>query len=73
MWWESRETRQIFPNSESMRLFSAWMTRMKLGRKRIPDTMLAATYLSNEIPSIITSNIRDFDVFGAFEVIVPGS
>ncbi len=72
-WWEAKETVQVFPNAESLRLFSAWMTRFELGRKRILDTLLAATYLSNDILSVMTSNLRDFQIFEVFEVIVPTS
>lgn len=72
-WWEAKETVQVFPNAETMRLFSAWMTRFALGRKRILDTLLAATYLSNDISSVMTSNLRDFHIFEVFEVIVPAS
>jgi predicted nucleic acid-binding protein len=71
LWWESKETRQIFPNAESMRLFSNWMTTIPLGRKRILDTMLAATFHANDIRSVITSNVRDFTVFGVFDIIRP--
>lgn len=71
LWWESREIKQVFPDAEAMRLFADWMVRFRLGRKRIPGTMLAATYSANDIHSVITSNARDFDIYEAFEVMVP--
>jgi hypothetical protein len=33
--------------------------------------MLAATYFSNGVRSIVTTNARDFAVFGCFEIVFP--
>ena len=41
------------------------------GRKRLLDTQLAATYFCQDVRSIVSSNIRDFEIFGCFDVIVP--
>jgi predicted nucleic acid-binding protein len=71
LWWESKGIKQVFPNGETARLFADWMVRFQLGRKRILDTLLAATYLSNGIQSVITSNARDFEIYNTLEVTVP--
>jgi hypothetical protein len=42
-----------------------------LGRKRILDTMLAATYFANDVKSIVSSNAGNFEIFGCFEMVVP--
>jgi len=45
--------------------------RFALGRKRLLDTLLAATYLRAGIRSLLTTNPADFAVFGAFTCITP--
>jgi predicted nucleic acid-binding protein len=62
-WWDARETRRVVPNDKSVSLFVEWMSRFNLGRKRILDTMLAATYKSAGVALIASTNARDFAVF----------
>lgn len=69
-WWNAKEVRRVFPNSNSMVLFTEWMNMHKLGRKRILDTMLAATYFSAGITTILSSNSRDYSIFDCFETVV---
>ena len=70
-WWEARETEHVSPTSESMDQFWTWMKAYKLGRKRLLDTMLAATYFSHGVHAILSSNVRDYTTFGCFQVISP--
>lgn len=70
-WWTARETERVAPTLACMDLFWHWMEEHNLGRKRLLDTMLAATYFGHQIDTILTSNARDFSVFGCFRVIVP--
>ncbi len=42
---------------------------MDLGRKRLLDTTLAATYYANGITTIATSNTRDYRGFGVFDLV----
>lgn len=72
-WWNGRETERISPTPDSLTRFWEWMDRFDLGRKRILDTMLAATYFSHGIRTILSTNARDYSVFGCFEIIIPGS
>ena len=60
LWWHSPEVDRVLPDEEALRLFFDWMTAHQLGRKRILDTMLAATYRSAGIDSLLTTNARDF-------------
>ena len=62
-WWDAGETRRVTPNDESISLFVEWMSRFDLARKRIPDTMLAATYKCAGVALIVSTNFRDFAVF----------
>jgi predicted nucleic acid-binding protein len=71
-WWDARETEQVAPTARSVDQFWEWMAQHRLGRKRLLDTMLAATYHSHGVRAILTSDARDYAVFGCFEVISPG-
>jgi len=64
-------TTLVFPTFASTKLFFEWMIQYRLGRKRLRDTMLAASYFSAGVTRIVTLNPKDFDVFGCFEIIVP--
>ena len=49
----------------------SWMEQHGLGRKRLADTLLAATLVAHEVTSLLTLNARDFRVFPALSVIDP--
>ena len=68
-WWNAREVARVFPEEESVAQFMAWMKSHGLGRKRLLDTLLAATYYGSGITRIATSNARDYRTFGVFELI----
>ena len=70
-WWNARETEQVVPTPESVAQFWRWMVEFRLGRKRLLDTMLAATYVSHSVHTILSSNARDYGTFGCLNVIVP--
>jgi predicted nucleic acid-binding protein len=70
-WWKAREVRHVYPTAESTALFLEWMSIHQLGRKRLLDTQLAADLWTAGVRRILTSNARDFAVFGGFEIITP--
>jgi len=70
-WIKAKEIKLVSQNNNTAVLFTGWLKQYQLGRKRILDTMLAATYFSNGISRIITSNERDFEIFNCFEIIKP--
>jgi predicted nucleic acid-binding protein len=70
-WWDAREVERVFPDRESMKLFFEWMTAHAFGRKRILDTMLAATFAAHGISSVFTLNERDFRTLGCFSLRIP--
>lgn len=70
-WWNAKEISHVFPSQDSISLFLVWMKEHHLGRKRLLDTLLAATYYAGGVRSILSSNARDYGVFGCFEVVVP--
>src|SRR5262245_37513776 len=71
LWWTATDTVQVFPDNRAVWQFLDWLRKFTLGRKRLLDTLLAATYLQAGIRSILTTNQADFQVFGAFTCIAP--
>ena len=65
-WWEAADVEHVPPDEEAVIWFLEAMARHQLGRKRVLDTMLAATYRSAGITSLPTLNAADFAVFGEF-------
>lgn len=70
-WWTAREVDRVFPNDSATQQFLTWLSQFSLGRKRLLDTLLAATYHQAEIRFILTTNPSDFDTFGVFTCITP--
>jgi len=70
-WWTASEVERVYPDARSTRQFLDWLKQFSLGRKRLLDTLLAATYGELGISSILTTNSKDFGVFGAFQCITP--
>jgi predicted nucleic acid-binding protein len=70
-WWTAREVVRICPDDAATRQFLAWLQQFSLGRKRLLDTLLAATYRRAGIQSLLTTNPADFSVFGVFTCIEP--
>jgi predicted nucleic acid-binding protein len=70
-WWSAKEVRRVFPTAESTELFLIWLTQHSLGRKRLLDTQLAATFKTPGVRRIISSNARDLSIFGVFDVVAP--
>jgi predicted nucleic acid-binding protein len=72
-WWTAREVVHVYPDDSAARQFLAWLQQFALGRKRLLDTLLAATYRQAGIQSILTTNPTDFGVFGVFTCITPAT
>jgi hypothetical protein len=72
-WWTASDTVQVFPDGGAVRQFLGWLQQFSLGRKRLLDTLLAATYQQAGIQSLLTTNPADFQVFGVFTCITPNA
>jgi hypothetical protein len=72
-WWTAREVVRVFPDHAATWQFLAWLQQFSLGRKRLLDTLLAATYEQAGIQSLLTTNPADFAIFGVFSCITPAS
>jgi len=63
------EVIRVFPDGNAVSDFFAWLRHHQLGRKRLLDTLLAASFRQAKVTKIITNNAGDYEVLGAFEVI----
>jgi predicted nucleic acid-binding protein len=68
-WWQAAEVVRVFPDGQAVADFFSWLTRHQLGRKRLLDTMLAATFHSAGVKRVVTNNERDFKLLGVFEMV----
>jgi len=67
-WWRTvRQCQWVYPDEESLELFLAWMVQYRLGRKRVLDTMLAATYAVHGVTQLATLDATDFRPFDRFD------
>lgn len=65
-WWDSPDVERVEADDAAVQWFLEAMAKHHLGRKRVLDTMLAATYRSAGVASLLTLNAEDFAVFGEF-------
>ncbi|MBO0725307.1 MAG: hypothetical protein J2P52_06885 [Blastocatellia bacterium] len=72
-WWTAREVVRVFPDDAATRQFLIWLQQFSLGRKRLLDSLLAATYQQAGIQSLLTTNHADFTVFGVFTCMAPNT
>ncbi len=72
-WWNAGECRQVTTDSRAVSIFLDWMSAYRLDRRRILDTMLAASYRAADVTRIATTNWRDFEVFESFEFVRIGA
>ena len=66
--WNATEMVKVFPDAAATSQFFAWMRQYRLGRKRLLDTLLAATFHVAAIQSMITVNRSDFELIGCFTI-----
>ena len=66
MWADAAEVETFTASDAVVAWFLDALARHRLGRKRILDTMLAATYRSAGVASLLTLNAGDFAVFEEF-------
>ncbi|MBM3998052.1 MAG: type II toxin-antitoxin system VapC family toxin [Planctomycetes bacterium] len=66
--WNAVETVRLLPSDAGVACFFTWMRRHRLGRKRLLDTQLAATFHAAGIGSVLSLNRPDFELFGCFSI-----
>lgn len=58
--WNATDVIQILPSTSAIARFFALMTEHRLGRKRLLDTLLAATCLASGVTHLLTGNSADY-------------
>jgi predicted nucleic acid-binding protein len=67
-WWSAEECRRVTVDEEVTALFLTWMQELRLGRKQLLDTLLAASYHRAGVRRLATTDWRDFGRYGVFEI-----
>lgn len=65
-WLSASEVSLVEADHQALTQFDTWMRQYRLGRTRILDTLLAASFLSSGATSILTLNPRDFSLLYPF-------
>lgn len=68
-YWQSHSRiKVIYPDEKDFSLCDCRLKIYNLGRNRLIDTLVAASYYNNGITEIWTLNPKDFEIFEEFEV-----
>jgi len=70
-WWSLPGMHGVFPSQRTTVLFLEWMGAHDLGRKRVLDTLLAATYAGNGYHCVLTTDRKGFALFDGITVLAP--
>jgi predicted nucleic acid-binding protein len=70
-WWDAPETSRVAPGPRVVHRAVELLEKHRLGRKRILDSVLAATLEIAGIRRLATFNGADFEVFGFLELVDP--
>lgn len=65
-WSDAEEIAIISTEIAAHRQWLLWLDQHRLGRKRLLDTLIAATWWSAGIQEVFTLNPADFKIFDAF-------
>ena len=65
-WAQAAEVTLLKQDTTTCHQWLRWMQQHRLGRKRVLDTVIAATWLSAGITDVFTLNPDDFTIFGHF-------
>ncbi len=68
-WSQAEETVMIHPDRKANVQWLRWLQEHRLGRKRLLDTLIAATWHSAGITEIYTLNPSDFKIFAVFNFV----
>mgnify|MGYP002621069857 CR=1 FL=1 len=68
-WAEQERVNVVFPTEDSLRRAFLWTNMYKLGRNRIQDTHLAASFAESGVSELWTANPSDFEIFDTFELV----
>lgn len=69
--WDAAEVMRLLPGPTVLHRTLDLLKSLKLGRKRILDTALAATLEAAGVRRLATFNARDFEAFAFLELVSP--
>ena len=69
--WDAQEVVRIVPQPTVMHRTLELLSTLSLGRKRILDTVLAATLEASGVTRLATFNAGDFRIFPFLEIVEP--
>lgn len=72
-WSEAREVTLLATDDATHSLWLKWLADFRLGRKRLWDTLIAATWHTAGVSQVCTLNPRDFKIFDVFKMHGPGT
>lgn len=67
-WSDAEEVTIVATDIAGHRQWLRWLDEHRLGRKRLLDTLIAATWHAAGVREIFTLNPRDFEIFGVFTI-----
>lgn len=67
-WSDAEEVMLVTAEAAALRQWLRWMGAYGLGRKRLIDTLIAATWHTAGVQEIFTLNPDDFRIFGVFAI-----
>ena len=73
LWWDAKDVDRVSPDDGTVTWFLTAMASHQLGRKRVLDTLLAGTFHTAGISSVLTLNPADFAVFAVFACVPLGA
>jgi predicted nucleic acid-binding protein len=69
--WDDKNVVRLLPSATVMHRSLELLKSLRLGRKRILDTALAATLEAASVKRLATLNTRDFETFPFLETVTP--
>lgn len=69
LWWDAKDVDRIVPTDGTVTWFLTAMSSHRLGRKRVLDALLAGTFHTAGISSLLTLNPADFVGFPEFSCV----
>jgi predicted nucleic acid-binding protein len=67
-WSDAEEVSLVSTDMVAHRQWLRWLAEHRLGRKRLLDTLIAATWHMAGVREIFTLNPGDFSIFGVFDI-----
>ena len=68
-WRDIENVRIVYPDDSSYARALTWLSIYHLGRNRLNDTNMAASYVHSGVSSVITANPKDFEIFSELKII----